>query len=208
MRRYIGTLARRLMTTAALASAMLACDRHPTPHSDAVSGSDIRRSLGSIGSRLASFSLPALDGSAKNIAFPALGPTILVLVNETDCFTCANIQPDSWALEQWATTRHGRIIGIAASEHPEIIREYAKTRRLPFDFLIDSADWTSHHFGPAVHPMFAIVSPQGVVVAVLPRTLGVLSNPDYDPAIPKYVEALYETVASPVKPGGAGPPRR
>lgn len=164
------------------------------PPRDMISASDIRRTLGSVGSRLPSVSMKALDGTTVDILFPFQGPTVLTLLREEDCFTCANVQPDSWALANWAAARHGRQFGIVVSSNPRSVREYARTVRLPFQFLVDSIGWTARQFGPAVHPLLVIVSPNGVVVAVLPRTPGVINNPAYDPSIEKFIHEFEDTI--------------
>lgn len=99
---------------------------------------------------------------------------------------------------RWVASRHGRIIGIASTSHPAGMRQYVDRVRLPFEFGIDSNGWVARHFGSAVHPMFAIVSPNGIVLVTIPRTPAVINDPRYDPSIEKYTAALEEAVNLPI----------
>lgn len=78
------------------------------------------------------------------------------------------------------------------------MRQYVDRVRLPFEFGIDSNGWVARHFGSAVHPMFAIVSPNGIVLVTIPRTPAVINDPRYDPSIEKYTAALEEAVNLPI----------
>lgn len=65
------------------------------PRNETAAATEIWRALSIVERPLPSLSIPGVNGGSINVEFPFGGPTVLVLFNERDCFTCANIQADS-----------------------------------------------------------------------------------------------------------------
>jgi hypothetical protein len=106
-------------------------------------------------------------GRSVPVEFAGHGPTALIVLDESDCFSCLDVVPDAWRLERWLRARGGRVLGVVVTREMAVLRDYARRTRLPFELLADTAGWTESRLGSGVHPALLLISSDGTVLTRL-----------------------------------------
>lgn len=148
-----------------------AAERAREGRSDSPGVAEWSKTLEVVGTKLTEARLVSLtDSNEVHVSFPASGPVGLLLFHAEDCFSCSRLPAEAWDLSRWMQNRGGRVLVIVVASSAAAIGDYPARYRMPGGFYLDSTGWASRHFGTAVHPLVALISPTGTVASVMSRT--------------------------------------
>lgn len=148
-----------------------AAERAQEGRSDSPGAAEWSKTLEVVGRRLPEVRLRNLtDFSELHLSFPAPGPLGLLVFHAEDCFSCSRLPAEAWDLSRWMQKRGGRVLVVVVAASAAGIGDYATRYRMPGGIYLDSTGWASGHFGSAVHPLVALISPTGAVASVMSRT--------------------------------------
>jgi len=128
--------------------------------------------------------LMLLDGRSPSVQ-ALRGQVVVVNFWATSCSTCMREMPHLVELHQRLGARGLRVVAVAMSyDPPDYVRQFAKSRALPFDVALDGSGQVASSFGPVqLTPTTVVIDRQGRVVK---RYVG---EPDY-PAFNALIEKL------------------
>lgn len=95
--------------------------------------------------------------------------TLMLVVDESDCFSCVQLEAEAWEIWRTAERRRMNFQLIGTGRSDSVFVDFMHGRRLPVPWTIDSDAWAATALGAFPHPLLVVLDSAGSVVALMPR---------------------------------------